>query len=35
MEVDLQKLEDLSNAIVTDFAAMRKREEQMRDTNGN
>lgn len=34
LEVDLKRLEDLSDAIVQDFALMRKREEEMRDTNG-
>jgi emp24/gp25L/p24 family/GOLD len=34
MEVELKRLEDLSEAIVQDFAMMRKREEEMRDTNG-
>ena len=34
MELELKKLEDLSEAIVNDFAYMRGREEQMRDTNG-
>ena len=34
MEVELKRLEDLSEAIVQDFALMRKREEEMRDTNG-
>lgn len=34
LEVDLKRLEDLSDAIVQDFAVMRKREEEMRDTNG-
>ncbi|XP_023017116.1 transmembrane emp24 domain-containing protein bai [Leptinotarsa decemlineata] len=33
IEVELKRLEDLSNAIVQDFAIMRKREEEMRDTN--
>ncbi|XP_065342755.1 transmembrane emp24 domain-containing protein bai [Cloeon dipterum] len=33
MEVELKRLEDLSEAIVQDFAMMRKREEEMRDTN--
>jgi len=33
MELELKKLEDLSEAIVNDFAYMRAREEQMRDTN--
>lgn len=35
MEVELKRLEDLSDAIVQDFSMMRKREEEMRDTNGN
>jgi hypothetical protein len=30
----LKRLEDLSEAIVQDFAYMRQREEEMRDTNG-
>lgn len=34
LEVDLKRLEDLSDSIVRDFALMRKREEEMRDTNG-
>lgn len=34
IEKELKRLEDLSNAIVQDFAVMRKREEEMRDTNG-
>lgn len=34
LEVDLKKLEDMSDAIVQDFAATRKREEEMRSTNG-
>lgn len=34
-EVELKRLEDLSEAIVQDFARMRKNEEEMRDTNGN
>jgi len=33
MEVELKKLEDLSESIVNDFAYMRTREEEMRDTN--
>jgi len=33
LEVDLRRLEDLSDAIVQDFAAARKREEEMRSTN--
>lgn len=35
MELELKRLEDLSEAIVQDFTLMRKREEEMRDTNGN
>ena len=34
LEIELKKLEDLSANIVGDFSDMRKREEQMRDTNG-
>lgn len=34
LEVDLKRLEDLSDSIVRDFVLMRKREEEMRDTNG-
>ena len=34
MEVELRRLEDLSEAILNDFAYMKEREEQMRDTNG-
>ncbi|XP_071833318.1 transmembrane emp24 domain-containing protein 10-like isoform X1 [Apostichopus japonicus] len=33
MEIELRRLEDLSEAIVNDFAYMKKREEEMRDTN--
>ncbi|XP_023320890.1 transmembrane emp24 domain-containing protein bai [Eurytemora carolleeae] len=33
LEVELKRLEDLSESIVQDFAYMRKREEEMRDTN--
>jgi len=33
LEVKLQQLEDLSESIVKDFAYMRQREEEMRDTN--
>jgi len=33
MEVELRRLEDLSESIVKDFAYMQKREEEMRDTN--
>lgn len=34
LEVDLKRLEDMSDAIVQDFAAARRREEEMRSTNG-
>ena len=34
LEVELRRLEDLSEAIVNDFAYMKAREEEMRDTNG-
>ncbi|KAL4710230.1 hypothetical protein ACJJTC_005403 [Scirpophaga incertulas] len=34
MELELKRLEDLSEAIVQDFTLMRKREEEMRNTNG-
>merc|ERR1739838_252319 len=33
MEVELKRLEDLSESIVKDFSHMREREEEMRDTN--
>ncbi|CAF1285810.1 unnamed protein product [Rotaria sordida] len=33
LEVELSRLEDLSAAIVSDFAYMKEREEEMRDTN--
>uniref|UniRef100_A0A1L8DUJ1 Putative emp24/gp25l/p24 family of membrane trafficking n=1 Tax=Nyssomyia neivai TaxID=330878 RepID=A0A1L8DUJ1_9DIPT len=33
LEIDMKRLEDLSDSIVQDFAIMRKREEEMRDTN--
>jgi len=33
LEVELKRLEDLSEAIVKDFGFMRQREEEMRDTN--
>ena len=33
LEVELSRLEDLSAAIVSDFAYMKRREEEMRDTN--
>jgi len=35
LEVELKRLEDLSESIVQDFAFMRRREEEMRDTNEN
>uniref|UniRef100_A0A8C1KJS3 Translation initiation factor eIF2B subunit beta n=1 Tax=Cyprinus carpio TaxID=7962 RepID=A0A8C1KJS3_CYPCA len=34
LEVELRRLEDLSESVVNDFAYMKKREEEMRDTNG-
>lgn len=34
LEVELRRLEDLSESIVNDFAYMKRREEEMRDTNG-
>ena len=34
MELELRRLEDLTESIVNDFAYMRAREEEMRDTNG-
>lgn len=33
LEVELKRLEDLSDSIVQDFSQMRRREEEMRDTN--
>jgi len=33
LEIELKRLEDLSESIVQDFAHMRQREEEMRDTN--
>lgn len=33
LEVELRRLEDFSESIVNDFAYMKKREEEMRDTN--
>lgn len=33
LEMELQKLEDLSASIVADFNYMKKREQEMRDTN--
>jgi len=33
LEMELTKLEDLSSSIVSDFEYMKKREEEMRDTN--
>ena len=35
LEVELRRLEDLSQDIVNDFAYMKAREEEMRDTNGH
>jgi len=35
LEVELKRLEDLSESIVQDFNYMRQREEEMRDTNEN
>jgi p24 family protein delta-1 len=35
LEVELRRLEDLSQDIVSDFAYMKAREEEMRSTNGN
>lgn len=34
LEVELRRLEDLSDSIVNDFSYMRQREEEMRNTNG-
>ena len=34
LEIELRRLEDLSESIVNDFSYMKQREEQMRDTNG-
>lgn len=34
LELELRRLEDLSESIVNDFIYMKKREEEMRDTNG-
>jgi hypothetical protein len=33
MELELRRLEDLAESVVNDFAYMRAREEEMRDTN--
>ncbi|KAG0724635.1 Transmembrane emp24 domain-containing protein bai [Chionoecetes opilio] len=33
LEIELKRLEDLSESIVQDFSYMRQREEEMRDTN--
>eukprot|EP00731_Ephydatia_muelleri_P028223 Em0019g1096a len=33
MEMELRRLEDLAESIVNDFAYMRAREQEMRDTN--
>ena len=35
LEVELKRLEDLAEDVVNDFAYMRQREQEMRDTNGN
>ena len=35
LEVELRRLEDLSQDIVNDFTYMKDREQEMRDTNGN
>ncbi len=35
LELELRRLEDLAESIVNDFAYMRAREEEMRNTNGN
>jgi hypothetical protein len=34
LEIELRRLEDLSQDIVSDFQYMKQREEEMRDTNG-
>lgn len=34
MEMELRRLEDLSESIVNNFARMKQREEEHRDTNG-
>ncbi len=34
LEIELKRLEDLAEDIVNDFAYMRQREQEMRDTNG-
>jgi demethoxyubiquinone hydroxylase (CLK1/Coq7/Cat5 family) len=34
MEMELRRLEDLSESIVSNFARMKQREEEHRDTNG-
>ena len=34
LEVELRRLEDLSQDIVNDFTYMKDREQEMRDTNG-
>ena len=34
LEIELRRLEDLSESIVNDFSYMKEREEHMRDTNG-
>ena len=35
LEIELKRLEDLAEDIVNDFAYMRQREQEMRDTNGS
>lgn len=35
LEIELRRLEDLSQDIVSDFTYMKDREQEMRDTNGN
>ena len=34
MEIELKRLEDLSDAVVQEFVDMKKREEEIRNTNG-
>ena len=34
MEVELKRLEELSDAVVEEFIDMKKREEEIRNTNG-
>jgi len=35
LEIELRRLEDLSDSIVNDFQPMKQREEEMRSTNEN